>query len=717
MSKKSFKIDKSLVLRPQSSAPVDPENGEMHYDSTDNKIKARINGITDSVITEQMPIDNALTIKEIATPAAPSANYQKLFFDSGDNKLKKINSSSEVTEIGSGGGSGGGINYAVNPDFEVNVTEGVTDGTYFTSAAETTNKIRGTQSLAITMSSSFTGTDYETLALDPIDPADKGKALTLSFEYATDSNYTSDDVEVRIYDNTNAVYINVNATEDFDGMLKATGGETDVRKFIGQFYAATDSTDYEVRIFGLSAPSSNSKIIIDNVRVGPESFYNMPIVQYLGEYTPTITHDSGTMTNYTVSAKQWRVDNLLRVKGRLIFTGAPGTWGGVYISLPSGLTVDTANTLDFNALTCKFNDTGTTWYDGSGRYVTSTNKFQLNTWQAGATYTYSGGLSQAIPHAWASTDLIDFDYEVPITEWANSSTVMSTTQANLQTVKAQMTSTDATAYPVSTLTKAIWTAVSFNDIGMASTGNSRMNIYQNGDYKVHANLIFSTTTTTQNGSVQIYARVNGSTDHFMGLETFPSGVAQYTTVEGDVILKGLKSDDYVEIFIIQDIVSGGLQSLGALNKFSIEKLPDFTTIGVYSPYEVVEIQAQPFTYPTWAAGDWLDISSFILTPGTWEVKAVVKHRTPGSASPGAISDVYTHIHTVSGNNAGTVTYGSNASVHPLADSTMVGLSHDFVSVITLTETTTYYLKQKCDITPTASSLRLDYYHVLARRLK
>lgn len=51
-----------------------------------------------------------LILSEQTTPAAPSAGQQKLFVDSADHKVKRINSSGTVTTV-EGGGSGGGSTY------------------------------------------------------------------------------------------------------------------------------------------------------------------------------------------------------------------------------------------------------------------------------------------------------------------------------------------------------------------------------------------------------------------------------------------------------------------------------------------------------------------------------------------------------------------------------------------------------------------------------
>lgn len=50
-------------------------------------------------------------ISEGSTPASPSAGSQKLFIDSSDHKLKRVNSSGTVTQVEPSGGAGGIIAY------------------------------------------------------------------------------------------------------------------------------------------------------------------------------------------------------------------------------------------------------------------------------------------------------------------------------------------------------------------------------------------------------------------------------------------------------------------------------------------------------------------------------------------------------------------------------------------------------------------------------
>lgn len=51
-----------------------------------------------------------LIVSEGTTPSSPAAGSQKLFIDSADHKLKRVNSSGTVTTVeGSGGGSGQGL--------------------------------------------------------------------------------------------------------------------------------------------------------------------------------------------------------------------------------------------------------------------------------------------------------------------------------------------------------------------------------------------------------------------------------------------------------------------------------------------------------------------------------------------------------------------------------------------------------------------------------
>lgn len=44
MAQNSFKIEKSLGLKPQTTAPPSPEDGDIYYDSTLNQLRAYVDG-------------------------------------------------------------------------------------------------------------------------------------------------------------------------------------------------------------------------------------------------------------------------------------------------------------------------------------------------------------------------------------------------------------------------------------------------------------------------------------------------------------------------------------------------------------------------------------------------------------------------------------------------------------------------------------------------
>jgi hypothetical protein len=641
---------------------------------------------------------------QASTPANPSSGYYKMYVKDDSGKLAILDASGVETEVGAGGA--GGINYAVNTDFEANVTTGVTDGTYFTSAAETTTEIRGTQSLAITMSSSFTGTDFLTLDLDPIDPADKGKPLTLSFEYATDSNYTSDDVEVRIYDNTNAAYINVNATEDFDGMLKATGGETDVRKFIGQWYAASDSTDYEVRIFGLSAPGSNSKIIIDNVRVGPESFYNMPIVSEWQSYTPTFT---GFGTPTAVAFYSRRVGDTLQVTGKFI----AGTVSATTATISYG-----ANGVNGNVTAdgSKFANSstvgkGTTDATASTTYYSNITVLGV----ASASYVQLGYRSSTVVESTASYGsslvgsgaYISVKFEVPITEWANSSTTMSTTQANLLSAKLEIASTS--------LTGTLGAADNIVKYGTGQTYKDNFSGYDSstglytvpspGNYLVEGS--YSMSHTTAAGYIRTGIGKNG---------TVVSASYKYVTGVGDsqnnnsTIIQA-ETGDTIGIYSNTNLTTPAFTSTQVYNTFSITKQPDFTTIGVYSPYEVFTLGAYPNSAFPGASATWGDVTSRELTPGTWELCGFLSARNQGATG---LNDIQIAITQNSGSSFADISNGINHSICTINTEFVSGSVTILNYRVTVTEPTTYYLKA---FATNVTYPKIITYNFNGRRLK
>lgn len=145
-------------------------------------------------------------------------------------------------------------------------------------------------------------------------------------------------------------------------------------------------------------------------------------------YTPTLTTNTGTMTNFTVVAKSRRVGDCLELTGSITFSGAAGTWSQPRIPLPSGLSVDTAKlsttSLGSSKGTASFLDVGTRVYQGRTEYNPSISSVimrssQVNTsTAANLDPVFDEDVSNTVPFSWASGDVINFDISgIPITGW------------------------------------------------------------------------------------------------------------------------------------------------------------------------------------------------------------------------------------------------------------------------------------------------------------
>lgn len=184
--------------------------------------------------------------------------------------------------------------------------------------------------------------------------------------------------------------------------------------------AATSTTVY-YRVAASSA-SGVMQMAIDDVYLGKASGeYNGSVYIPWTNYTPTISAASGTLTNYTLSETQWMRDGEnAYYKGRLAFTGAPGTWNTPSFSLPSGQTMSISGQILPMQSDVGLVDVASNTY--LAKAATSTGVF--NTLYITG-YTGPGGgsavITQAAPFTWVSGDSFYwFVGPVKITEWIGS---------------------------------------------------------------------------------------------------------------------------------------------------------------------------------------------------------------------------------------------------------------------------------------------------------
>ena len=159
------------------------------------------------------------------------------------------------------------------------------------------------------------------------------------------------------------------------------------------------------------------------------SVYSSTNADFWGRtYSPTITSDTGALSNFTSTATYGRQGNRLHVKGRITFTGASSAFTCPKIGLPESLTLASSDSeilgdavfLDSSASRYVKMDTNT--------LVGLTNSVRIsypvtNTGTNPQSLNYSCP-SAADPVAIASGDYFDYSFEVPVNEWQQSNIII-----------------------------------------------------------------------------------------------------------------------------------------------------------------------------------------------------------------------------------------------------------------------------------------------------
>ncbi len=338
-----------------------------------------------------------------------------------------------------------------------------------------------------------------------IDAADKAKPLSVTFDFnasstfvasngvtaplndgTTTTNAGNSDLEVFIYDVTNAVLIPVTPQ-----VIAANGANN--FSFKGIFQAASNSTSYRL-IFHVATTSANATgwtFKYDNVSVGPQAVLQGPPITDWAAYTPTFSAGFGTAS--AVSFFSRRVGDMLHVHGTFTTGTVAASVGS--ISLPTGLALDTAKlsiantTANPGPLVGQFAQPG--FADQAGTIVTATNTSTTVVYY-GNEYHQSAMLTPvSISGVLGSSQVSSVNFQVPISGWS-STTVMSN-DTDTRVVEcivtgqpANMTSTNPIIFP---------TVANDTHAGY-STSTGKYTIPVAGFYKVSAVVLATVTGTS-----------------------------------------------------------------------------------------------------------------------------------------------------------------------------------------------------------------------------
>lgn len=382
--------------------------------------------------------------KRITLPKDTKANLDSLtrkqgtiWFATDQNKAYVDNGSSLVA-VGSGGG-GGGVNFlildssfaatqsdsadiensvgnwAMYADAAGSIPVDMTGGAPSSTAARTTTTaeiLNGAASLEITKSAANRqGEGVSCVGYVPI--GYRGQVISIQFAFMIVSgSLVSGDLAAFVYDVTNSqVLTPSNNGVTANGLYKMT--------------FAIPSTCAQIR-FGLHFASTSAtavNFVIDDISVGPqEVVYGPSMTDESTQYSITPSAAHGTVTNTKYVSR--RVGNKLHMRATL--TLGTTTAATASLALPTGLTLDSSNFLSTSNIQqvgyghTIVNAASGVFTNGPGIVVFYDGSDTSNLYYAYQQGTYTYNKITSLSSAFASGDILDIYFEIPISGWATN---------------------------------------------------------------------------------------------------------------------------------------------------------------------------------------------------------------------------------------------------------------------------------------------------------
>ena len=380
MAQNSFRIKNSLLLDPVAARPSNPSNGDVIYNSATGSFEFYANGSWTSYANQ---------VTNFVVNGTADTATSSIFVPYQD--------SSGTRPVDGTGGTTTGI----------------------TAAITTTNPLVGYASYTLTKdASNRQGGGWAVPFSVPLGYFSKACKISVDYivnsgTFVAGSSTTESDVIWYLYDVTNSTLIEPSNIKMF------TSSSTMSDTYRAEFQTSATGTGYRLIAHIQSTSASAYELKVDNISVSPSQYvYAAPITDWI-DYTPTISANSGTLTNYTLSNTQYsRVGSNLYIKGKLTFTGAVGTWTFPVVGFPSGVNADTVNPTSVYSAKVTYNDFGTNNYGGEAQAF-GTNGITLSA-QRG---TNGAGIAitQAAPFAWTTSDSIEWTVgPIKIAGWTSN---------------------------------------------------------------------------------------------------------------------------------------------------------------------------------------------------------------------------------------------------------------------------------------------------------
>lgn len=447
------------------------------------------------------------------------------------------------------GGGGTGINFVTNGTGEVDTTGWATyadaaavtpvDGTAgsptVTWTQSASSPLRGSGSFLFTKDAANRQGNGASYAFT-IATSSEAKVQKIEFDYVTvsgtfvaGSSGVDSDIEVYVYDVTNAVLIQPSTYKLF------TSTTSPPSHFSAYFQTASNSTSYRL-IFHTATTSASAYVVkFDDISVGPSQYiYGSPVTDMVS-WTPTYSTGLGTVT--TNNARWYREGQFLVAD--LAFASGTATAAVASFSLPAGLTLDTAN-MNQNFVAGSFGATNTpftgTWFTQTG---TATNLIYFSSTAASVVTAASG-------NAWANATNFIGKIRVPIAGWGSSVQMSTDNDQRAVSFEAYSAGNQTSIGTNNSFVKITHDSVTYDTHAAFDTTNKRYVIPVSGYYNFSYALTMQGTNVLANGyGINFY--VNGA--------SFRVSMRIIASAGNAFILSGqspdlkLNAGDYVEIFL------------------------------------------------------------------------------------------------------------------------------------------------------------------------
>lgn len=247
----------------------------------------------------------------------------------------------------------------------------------------------------------------------------------------------------------------------------------------GKISGSPTTTSVAVRTgWGTSSVNFNKSASAHTIKCTPTGSDNQKAVVAVNDldypprpYTPTVTHNSGSMTNYTLTSSYAKSGSRVIIEGTFSYTGSTSAFNGINLSLPPGLNF--ASSVAARSPVGFVRWIGASTYTGSIIVDTVSKTIQivplaLATFSGTQGIQY-GSVSSTFPITPASGNTIVFNAEFEVSEFQPAQGVM---VSGLDTIQAKYYLSSAQSIPNTTETVVNFSNKEYDNRNAVTTGAS-----------------------------------------------------------------------------------------------------------------------------------------------------------------------------------------------------------------------------------------------------